>query len=203
MKKIVEVKWLLSILWIQVYTTFESQTKSDSKNSLPLLTCIKHWICFGCIASSWNLRDWYCQCCLLCIIQLSWDFWCWKTDFLLSIAAKCSLTIKVDFHSSVYSWLFTVWFNAMKYIFWTYSEVELKIKDWSHCMKQSIIVRPEMHCVGNCVVIRYCYKAICNGEMELFREKCLLSKSILLLLFNIWTILLLFGVCHLALEAVH
>ena len=122
------------------------------------------------------------------IIQLSWDFWCWKTDFLLSIAAKCSLTIKVDFHSSVYSWLFTVWFNAMKYIFWTCSEVELKIKDWSHCMKQSIIVRPEMHCVGNCVVIRYCYKAICNGEMELFREKCLLSKSILLLLFNMWTI---------------
>ena len=85
--------------------------------------------------------------------------------------------------------------------FWTYSEVKLKIKDWSHCMKQSIIVRPEMHCVGNCVVIRYCYKAICNGEMELFREKCLLSKSILLLLFNIWTILLLFTVCHLTLES--
>ena len=64
-----------------------------------------------------------------------------------------------------------------------------------------------MHCVGNCVVIRYCYKAICNGEMELFREKCLLSKSILLLLFNIWTILLLFRVCHaillLSLEVVH
>ena len=85
--------------------------------------------------------------------------------------------------------------------FGTYSEVKLKIKDWSHCMKQSIIVRPEMHCVGNCVVIRYCYKAICNGEMELFREKCLLSKSILLLLFNIWTILLLFTVCHLTLES--
>ena len=71
-------------------------------------------------------------------------------------------------------------------------------------MKQSIIVRPEMHCVGNCVVIRYCYKAICNGEMELFREKCLLSKSILLLLFNtIWTILLLLKVCHLTFEKVH